>query len=110
MSEADGECWILWQFDVKAGEEARFEREYGPEGGWVQLFTGAAGYLGTELSPHAHIARRYLTIDRWTARDDYDRFRKQHQAEYQTLDAQCENLTENEGELGCYEIASTRRS
>ena len=80
MSEARGEYWILWQFDVKAGQESRFEGEYGPEGGWVQLFSGAAGYLGSDLSPPAHIARRYLTIDRWIARGDYERWLDSHYA------------------------------
>ncbi len=108
MNEARREYWILWQFDVKAGEESRFERQYGPEGGWVRLFSDGAGYLGTDLSPHATVARRYLTIDRWTTRDDYERFRQEHQAEYKALDARCEDLTESEVELGCYEIA--RRS
>lgn len=31
---------IVWEFRVKAGQEAEFGRRYGPEGDWV----GFAGY------------------------------------------------------------------
>ncbi len=28
---------ILWEFEVKPGEETAFEKVYGPEGQWVEL-------------------------------------------------------------------------
>jgi hypothetical protein len=28
----------LWEYEVKPGEEERFEKAYGPDGDWVRLF------------------------------------------------------------------------
>ena len=39
----------LWRFDVRAEHIAEFERLYGPDGNWVALFRGGAGYRSTQL-------------------------------------------------------------
>jgi len=39
----------------------------------------------------------------WVSKADYDRFRSDHRQEYQAIDAQCEELTEEETELGQFE-------
>jgi hypothetical protein len=40
---------ILWEFEVKPGEERAFEKVYGPEGPWVELFQGDPHYRQTLL-------------------------------------------------------------
>jgi heme-degrading monooxygenase HmoA len=92
----------LWEFRVRAGCEADFEAAYGPRGAWARLFALADGYLGTELLRDATVPRRYLTIDRWTEAEAFDRFRRDHGAEYARLDAQCEPWTEAETALGAW--------
>lgn len=50
----------LWEYEVKPGCEERFEKVYGPEGNWAQLFRratpvtfrrgcGTKGFEGTEI-------------------------------------------------------------
>jgi hypothetical protein len=39
----------LWEFEVKPGSEELFERTYGPDGQWAELFRRDARYLGTRL-------------------------------------------------------------
>ncbi|MEO5886924.1 MAG: hypothetical protein ABIQ77_04595 [Anaerolineales bacterium] len=39
---------------------------------------------------------RYITIDHWDSAEEYAAFHVQFNKEYETLDAQCEGLTEHE--------------
>ena len=65
----------VWEFKVRPGCEAEFERNYGPDGSWVELFRAAHGYLDTILLRDLGRGRRYLTIDRWESEDAYRSFR-----------------------------------
>ena len=38
-----------WRFRTAAGRQDEFEKAYGPDGDWAQLFHRGDGYLGTEL-------------------------------------------------------------
>jgi quinol monooxygenase YgiN len=93
---------LIWEFQVRAGKETDFERVYGPQGDWVRFFVQSADYLGTELHRDANTKGRYVTIDRWNSREAYETFRSRHGAEYQELDARCEELTERETPLGAF--------
>jgi len=42
---------ILWEFEVKPGDESRFEKVYGPQGPWVQLFQRDSHFRQTQLLP-----------------------------------------------------------
>jgi hypothetical protein len=42
---------ILWRYRVKPEHRGDFERAYGPDGDWANLFRRHPGYLGTELLP-----------------------------------------------------------
>jgi heme-degrading monooxygenase HmoA len=97
---------VIWQFQVREGMEKRFERIYGAHGDWVKLFAQDDTYVTTELV-HRLNSRSYLTLDFWTSETAYDAFRKQHRAEYKTLDLKCEGMTENEREIGRFVRVST---
>jgi len=94
---------IAWEFCPKAGAEKRFEEAYGPQGVWAAFFKRGEGFVATELNRDLKDPRRYLTLDLWVSRAAYDKFRADHLAEYQAIDAQCEALTEQETELGRFE-------
>ncbi len=96
---------VIWEFQVRHGMKKRFEKMYGPEGEWASLFQQDASYRGTNLIHHLKVGKRrgergYLTLDFWTSRKAYDKFRKEHVAEYTALDQRCENLTESERQVG----------
>jgi hypothetical protein len=40
---------VVWEFRVPARQRRAFEKTYGPEGAWVQLFRTGEGYVRTEL-------------------------------------------------------------
>ena len=93
----------IWEFRVKPESIVDFERAYGPEGSWAQLFRRSPDYIGTELLHDQERAGRYLTIDRWTSHAALRRFKQKFAAEYAALDKECEQLTEFEGLLGDFE-------
>ncbi len=95
---------VVWQFEVADEHVAAFEAAYGPEGSWAQLFRSSKNYQGTELLRDAYAAGRYLTIDRWTSEDAFRAFRREHDAQYETLDRACDALTGRESRVGAYTV------
>ena len=86
----------LWEFEVKPGSEELFERTYGPEGEWAQLFRRDARYRGTRLLREAGAEGLYVTMDSWDSRAAYEEFRERFAAEYADLDRKYEELTARE--------------
>ena len=95
---------LVWEFRVSGERDAAFRRAYGPDGDWARLFRQGAGCLGSDLlvGEDEGEQRRYLTIDRWASRADYDAFHSTWQAEYRALDQACESLTEQETFIGAF--------
>ena len=95
---------VVWQFEIAEENIAAFEAAYGPDGPWSQLFRSAPDYQGTELLRDAYVPGTYLTIDRWTSEQAFRAFRKNHDAEYEKLDRQCDALTSRETRVGAYTV------
>lgn len=98
-------CAIVWEFVVPAANRARFEDAYGPDGDWARLFRHAAEYVGTELLRDGEREGVYLTIDRWTSGDGFERFRRDFGADYERLDISLEGLASCETRVGLFEEA-----
>lgn len=96
----------IWEYIVKLEKKSEFERVYGPDGEWVNLFKLGAGYLGTELHRDTSNIQRYLTVDYWASKKARDNFREKFAEEFTKLDKQCESLTEIENFLGDFESYS----
>lgn len=93
---------VIWRFEVAEENTAAFEAAYGADGTWARLFRTSPEYHGTELLRDAYIPGAYLTIDRWTSEEAFRAFRKEHDAEYETLDRSCDALTSLETRIGAY--------
>src|SRR5215813_3874825 len=96
---------VLWEFEVKPGDEAGFERVYGADGDWVRLFQNDVNYQSTRLLRDVSRDGIYLTIDMWRSRETYERFREAAAKRYAEIDAECEGLTTSERHLGSFEDA-----
>jgi hypothetical protein len=96
---------ILWEYDVKPGWEEQYERVYGPDGDWAQLFRGDPAYQRTLLLRDPFRSLTYLTCDFWETREAYEMFRVSHAVAYEALDQRCEELTLAEREIGAFEKA-----
>ncbi|MFZ5857428.1 MAG: putative quinol monooxygenase [Chloroflexota bacterium] len=95
---------ILWEYLVKAERLAEFESIYRANGMWVELFRKDKGYLGTDLLRDQNDPRRFVTMDRWVSEEAYRSFKATWQEQYNALDAQCDDLTENESLLGIFSL------
>ena len=96
--------FILWEYHVKEERLKDFERIYGEHGAWTDLFQRGIGYLGTELLVDPQNHQRYMTIDRWVSAQAYNNFLIRCHGEYETLDAECNELFESETLIGKWEV------
>jgi heme-degrading monooxygenase HmoA len=95
---------VVWQFEIAEEKIATFEAAYGSEGTWAQLFRSSPDYRGTELLRDAYIPGSYLTIDRWASEEAFRAFRKDRDADYESLDRSCDSLTSRETRIGAYTL------
>ncbi|MCG8458184.1 MAG: antibiotic biosynthesis monooxygenase [Holophagales bacterium] len=89
----------IWEYRVRPRRALDFENAYGPKGPWVALFERAPGYQRTELHRDRQANDRYITIDYWESAEKWQDFRESFSAEFEALDAQCEDLTLEEREI-----------
>jgi heme-degrading monooxygenase HmoA len=71
---------LVFSYEVRDAEA--FEQVYGPEGEWAQFFSGANGYIGTELLRDVELPSRYIVIDRWESAQAYNDFTAGNREEY----------------------------
>ena len=96
---------IVWEFVVKPRAVPRFRKLYGAGGAWAALFRRHPGYMGTRLLQDTTSRQRFLTIDSWQSRSQFERMRRAAREEYGRLDAVCEELTVSERPLGVFRSA-----
>ena len=89
----------VWEYDVAEEAAADFERVYGADGAWAQLFSSSDGFEGTELFVSVSDPGRYLTVDRFRDEPSWRRFQADHREAYVALDVESEALTVAEREL-----------
>jgi heme-degrading monooxygenase HmoA len=99
VREADRVFTRVWQFEVVGGREAEFEQVYAADGAWARLFARSEGFLGTELFQSLSEPARFLTVDRFTSAEDFERLLEKHASSYAALDAQSQALTVSEQEI-----------
>ena len=85
----------MWRYRVPPEHVTEFERAYGPNGEWAELFRRDDGYLGTELIRGA-TPGEYATIDRWVSAEAHANFLNRWSDDYAALDRRFEPLTEDE--------------
>jgi heme-degrading monooxygenase HmoA len=93
---------VLWEFVVKPEAVTHFQELYGPHGAWAALFRRHPGFMGTRLLRDAGDGQRFLTVDSWESESRFAEMRRAAQEEYARLDAECENLTLSEREIGMF--------
>jgi quinol monooxygenase YgiN len=90
----------IWEYTVQTDHKAAFLKLYGPNGGWVNFFNRAEGYLGTDLHEDIDNSERFITIDFWASKEIRDNYRKQFVEEFNALDEAGELVTIKETPLG----------
>jgi heme-degrading monooxygenase HmoA len=103
------ELVVVWEFRVRPGKRREFERVYGSDGVWAKLFRRGEGYIRTDLIRDLKTTRRYLTLDFWTSRAAYARFKEENRAEYRAIDGRCASLTESEVKVGEFQRSASEK-
>ncbi len=104
MNETTARFAYIWEYTVRDDHLDQFRRAYGPSGKWVEFFSGAEGYITTELQHDLGDRTRFLTVDYWISKEARDEFRERHAAAFAALDRTCEALTVTEKFVGDFEI------
>lgn len=98
---------IAWQLDVQPGKIEEFERQYGPQGVWRDLFARSDGYIGTRLLRDSARTHRYVTLDLWASEAAFREFQNRYEQEYGQIDAELEKLTTAEIRLGDFDSGAS---
>jgi hypothetical protein len=93
---------IIWELVVKEDARAAFALAYSGHGEWAFLFRRYSGYLGSTLLEDTSNPHRFVTIDRWSTREQYAAMRVGARDEYARLDAQFAEWTVDEREIGTF--------
>ena len=96
---------IALVFSYETHDAAEFERAYSTDGEWAAFFTGARGYIGTELLKDVEAPGRYLVIDRWESTDAYNEFVAANREEYMRRVDETRFLYDSELRFGTFESA-----
>lgn len=77
---------ILWEYEVKTDRVPCFEKAYGPEGSWAELFRRSPHYLSTQLLRDPFRSFIHFTLDFWDSEIAYQQFKLTYHAGYDWLD------------------------
>jgi hypothetical protein len=102
MRASEGIFVRICEFRARPGLENEFEKIYGPEGDWVQLFRKSQAFLRTELNRDVERHGRYVTVDYFVSQLAFDAFLKEHREEYDALDRRCESVRALESPIGSF--------
>ena len=91
---------IIWRFRAKEERVDEFRNVYGWKGKWAKLFGRSPEYQGTILLQDISDPLVFIVIDRWASPDSFTRFQKLFRPDYEDLDKQCNELTDEEMLIG----------
>jgi len=87
---------VVWQFQVKPGQQKAFEKFYGADGAWTTLGRRSRSFLGSSFLRDQADDARYLLIEYWSEMVVYEQHRKSADADLRTLEKQrnasCESI------------------
>lgn len=93
---------VVWQFEVKQGEQDAFRKIYGADGEWSALSRRSRSFLGSSFLWDQADARRYLLIEYWSEMLVYERHQADFSDEVQSLEARRTALCEAVTPLGVF--------
>jgi hypothetical protein len=93
---------IMWQFDVKNGSEAEFERLYGVDGEWTAMNRHTRSYLGSSFLRDQNRSSRYIVIEYWSEMIVHEKHRTYRSDAIAFLEGRRTTLVESVEPLGIF--------
>lgn len=85
---------LVWQFDVKAGQNDAFEALYGADGAWTALSRRSRSFLGSSFLRDLAISNRYLLVEYWSEMVVYERHRNSLVSDIRSIEERRDVLCE----------------
>ncbi len=98
---------IMWQFDVKNGQETEFEQLYGVDGTWTAMNRHTRSYLGTSFLRDQNRSSRYIVIEYWSEMLVYEQHRESGAAAIASLEGHRSTLVDAVEPLGIFTALDT---
>lgn len=93
---------VVWQFDVKPGLEAAFEKLHGADGPWTALSRRSRSFLGSSFLREAAPSSRYLLIEYWSEMVVYERHRSTLADEIEEIERRRQEMIASATPLGIF--------
>jgi quinol monooxygenase YgiN len=93
---------VVWQFQVKPGQQKAFEKLYGADGEWTSLGRRSRSFLGSSFLRDQANDRQYLLIEYWSEMVVYEQHRKSIVNDLRTLEKQRETYCDAIVPLGIF--------
>ena len=93
---------ITWQFEVKKGREAEFEKLYGVDGEWTAMNRHTRSYLGSSFLRDQNRTSRYLVIEYWSEMLVYEQHRDYRSAAIASLEERSAALVDRVEPMGIF--------
>ena len=93
---------IMWQFEVKDGQEQQFEDFYGVNGDWTAVNRHSRSYLGTSFLRDQNRPSRYLLIEYWSEMVVYEQHKAYRSEDRKALDERRNDLVTSVEPLGIF--------
>ncbi|SNT13252.1 hypothetical protein SAMN05421640_2429 [Ekhidna lutea] len=93
---------LVWKYKLSSNQ-AKFEEEYGRNGGWFKLFESCEDYLGSDLLKSSD-GKTFIVVDKWMSKADYQDFLDENKAEYDQLNEKSKALYDEEEQMGEFDL------
>ena len=93
---------VVFQFEVKRGREADFERFHGADGEWTSLSRQSRSFIGSSFLREFASPPRYLLVEYWSEMVVYERHLKDLAGDIAALEAQRADMVAATHSLGIY--------
>jgi hypothetical protein len=93
---------IMWQFNVKKGSEAEFERLYGVDGEWTALNRHTRSYLGSSFLRDQNRPSRYIVTEYWSEMIVYEQDRVTRAAAIASVEERSATLVDSIEPMGVF--------
>lgn len=93
---------VVWQYDVKSGQEREFEEFFGADGEWTASNRHTRSYLGTSFLRDQNRPLRYLLIEYWSEMVVYEQHRTYRSDAISALEQRRDELVDGFEPLGIF--------
>jgi quinol monooxygenase YgiN len=93
---------VVWQFEVKPGQQEEFEKFYGADGEWTALGRRSRSFLGSSFLRDQARGTNYLLIEYWSEMVVYEQHRAYRSDALVKIEEQRDSLVEAMEPLGVF--------